>query len=554
MTEPEKKASGLTGFPTPNTADEVNTYLLFLFPDSVWAQYILGACRALVYDYNWYEAGDLQPEEASEQFRLIVQQAPYNLVPADVPAPYWDEDSGDDTAVEAPVNDQPWYGKLEGEDWVEYIAWWVVGAFLATLVTPTGAIAFITPVRHLRIEFKKQNWGGIVKILLDGDTYATVDTYSPVDAVEAVDIYSPGTNMLIVWDGSVNPDATPNSDGHFGVSVIRKRLSETDWGNPDYRYDATCDCIQYTPDSGATWVDAPGNDPRHAPQFLKPPVAGSNKQCDAAANMVKWLKDFIDEVTLIMDGGAVATAVINKLLEFIDLVFPGADLLTLIIAVAGAIFDIGATALTAAFTSDQYELLLCIFYCHEDANGTIFAPQFGGVQAEITSELNTTAALVVNLILSVQGEIGLSNAGAIGHETGDCSACVCTWCHEWNETELGEGDWTFPFDVQGGQSVYISSAAFGAHITKIAMTYTSSMDCVGSDGSAIWDHPGFGGTIIAEAIPTTTSPQTLTWTGDDDFTAGLSMGDVCQAGSVHITLLHIEGTGTIPAWLHGHSC
>jgi len=50
-----------------------------LFEDKEWAQYILGACRALQYAYNWYEAGDVSPDDAAEAFRVIVQDAPYNL-------------------------------------------------------------------------------------------------------------------------------------------------------------------------------------------------------------------------------------------------------------------------------------------------------------------------------------------------------------------------------------------------------------------------------------------------------------------------------------------
>jgi len=54
-------------------------YLLFLFDDKEWAQYILGALEVLQYGYNWYQSGDLSPDEAAEAFRLIVQDAPYNL-------------------------------------------------------------------------------------------------------------------------------------------------------------------------------------------------------------------------------------------------------------------------------------------------------------------------------------------------------------------------------------------------------------------------------------------------------------------------------------------
>lgn len=79
MTEPGKHAPGLKGFPTPNTAAGIGAYLLLLFDDPEWSQYALGALKNLTAGYNWYQAGDLTPDEAAEAFRGIVQDAPYNL-------------------------------------------------------------------------------------------------------------------------------------------------------------------------------------------------------------------------------------------------------------------------------------------------------------------------------------------------------------------------------------------------------------------------------------------------------------------------------------------
>jgi len=74
-----KHAVGLTGFPTPNTAAGIAGYLLFLFEDREYAQWILGALEGLTLAYNFYESGDLSPDDAAELFRVIVQSAPYNL-------------------------------------------------------------------------------------------------------------------------------------------------------------------------------------------------------------------------------------------------------------------------------------------------------------------------------------------------------------------------------------------------------------------------------------------------------------------------------------------
>lgn len=86
MAEIGKHAAGLTGFPTPNEAAGLAGYLLLLFPDKEWAQYALGALDLLTVAYNWYEAGDLDTEEAAEAFRVIVQEAPYNTRSCQNPA------------------------------------------------------------------------------------------------------------------------------------------------------------------------------------------------------------------------------------------------------------------------------------------------------------------------------------------------------------------------------------------------------------------------------------------------------------------------------------
>lgn len=79
MTEPGKYAPGLKGFPTPDAAADIAAYLLLLFPDQEWSQYALGALKTLTAEYNWYKSGSLDPAEAAEAFRAIVQDGPYNL-------------------------------------------------------------------------------------------------------------------------------------------------------------------------------------------------------------------------------------------------------------------------------------------------------------------------------------------------------------------------------------------------------------------------------------------------------------------------------------------
>jgi len=86
MAEIGKYAPDLKGFPTPNEAADEASYLLLYFQDKEWAQYALGALKVLQFGYNWYKSGDLDPDEAADLFKDILNDAPYNLKTCSNPA------------------------------------------------------------------------------------------------------------------------------------------------------------------------------------------------------------------------------------------------------------------------------------------------------------------------------------------------------------------------------------------------------------------------------------------------------------------------------------
>lgn len=309
------------------------------------------------------------------------------------------------------------------------------------------------------------------------------------------------------------------------MKIIRGRLTAADVSNPSIRYNPDTDAVEFTPDGGATWTPAPSLDIRHSTLFLKPPVAGSSKQCDAAANMTKWFKDFIDAMLFDFVLVGSVTTIINSILLSLSVVTEGfTTFLALISEAAETISTIGGTALEAAFTSDQYDLLQCIFFCRADSDGQISAANLALIESDITTQLNTTAALITNFILSIQGEIGLSNAGAIGSETGDCTACGCAWCYnthdgarldEWVAEDFTGGN--FP-TYSGGQwnSVLIGITAclwiswtFSSttNLTDAAITAEDSSGLnrqiyINGDGTAfsgtlVWNN----GTLVGGALP-----------------------------------------------------
>lgn len=183
----EKRALHLVGFPTPDEATDTPSYLLFLLPDELWAQYVLGALEPLTYEENWYEAGAMLPEEASEAFRLIVQQAPYNFREPSVPTPYWDE--AQDVDDEQSILEQVWYGNWVEGEFVESIGTFAIAGFLALAGTPAAAVAFLTVAPKFRLAWRTGDLGGIVRVVVDSADMGTVDTYSVTEGTIEKDFY-----------------------------------------------------------------------------------------------------------------------------------------------------------------------------------------------------------------------------------------------------------------------------------------------------------------------------------------------------------------------------
>jgi hypothetical protein len=178
-----KEFPGQKGFPTPDDTPAEQGYLLFEFPDSNdWAGLLLGAADALTYAYNFYNWGEMLPEEASEAWRLIVNQAPYNLIERDVPAPYWD--NPEDVDDEEPPDEQPWYGKMEGLDFVEEIGIWAITGFIAYSGQIGAAIAFKTFAPKFALAWKRGGVAAAIEVFVDGVSTGELEIGSGEGIVE----------------------------------------------------------------------------------------------------------------------------------------------------------------------------------------------------------------------------------------------------------------------------------------------------------------------------------------------------------------------------------
>jgi len=135
-----------------------------------------------------------------------------------------------------------------------------------------------------------------------------------------------------------------------------------------------------------------------------------------------------------------AGLVVSTALNAWSLLFEPVAIIDLIADVAATIGGIGSSVLDAAFDTETYDLMLCIFFCDIGSDGQVSEGQFAQIQADM-SALNETAQIVMALILGAQGSVGLANAGAIGSEAGDCADCECEWCYLFDADNQLE-DWT----------------------------------------------------------------------------------------------------------------
>lgn len=111
---------------------------------------------------------NVTPEEAAAFWQEIVNaywDEETCALPESVPTPYWDD--AEDTDDEAPADDQPWYGHVEGNTFIEDIGEWVVAGFLAEAVSPQAAIFYRTYERKFRLAFLKGGPAGAVRVLID---------------------------------------------------------------------------------------------------------------------------------------------------------------------------------------------------------------------------------------------------------------------------------------------------------------------------------------------------------------------------------------------------
>jgi len=225
--------------------------------------------------------------------------------------------------------------------------------------------------------------------------------------------------------------------------LIRKKLTAGEFSSPYLRYDETCDCVQFTPDGGETWIDQPSNDPRTSEAYRLPPLTGDDTRCRAAEGMTALIRAAVDQ-RLETDTAIEFAGGILGIVVFI----PGFNVLwALILALASFAVTIAREILEAAWTESDYDQLRCIYYCNIDEDGQMSQEQFDAAYADLI-DMNSIARSWAQNVMRTVGCVGMSDAGVALEAAADCDECGCGWGYEWDF--LGtDGGWTFPAGTVG---------------------------------------------------------------------------------------------------------
>jgi len=171
---------------TPDAIPSETLCRQLLIPDDVGiVGDITGALLSLTKTYNWEKFGTVEPEEMAYAMRLmLLAYLDSECGATSVPTPFWDEDT--DVDDQEPTATQTWYGTVSDPeaapaqlDFVENAAVWIFTGFLAVATIEIGAapaILFNTIAPRFILATKRGDLGEIIRILVDGEEAAQVDT------------------------------------------------------------------------------------------------------------------------------------------------------------------------------------------------------------------------------------------------------------------------------------------------------------------------------------------------------------------------------------------
>lgn len=348
--------------------------------------------------------------------------------------------------------------------------------------------------------------------------------------------------------------------------LIRKRLTQDEGSPPDTRYNPDCDCVETSVDGGITWTENPGADPRSNPAYQMPPNESPDPRCAAAAGMVAYIRQFVDQGI----AGGTGLGIANGIFALILIFIPISWFFALITAIASLLLDIGSAALAFSFTEEIYDDLLCIFYARIDEDGVLTDAALADVFADVAALGDTVVTAAFGLAVQPMGPVGMTNAGV---KLADPDAeCACGWCFNVDLT-LSDGGFTFTDagEYSAGVGLIANDVVIGVARTLLMGEFVFGEDVFIDTITIVYDYhkatssAGTEGVAVYSDYFVTllySEEQDDANVGDDlhiNIDAGIPQPVVglsvffqpafnANGGSATIKAVNITGTGAAPAW------
>lgn len=467
------------GWHTPDSlaGDEICRPLFLPANEEVQA-IVGGALAELTKRWNYEQVGMVTPEEMTEFMTVMLsrwyEEACGTVSPTDTP--FWETDDGSDADVQG-----------ESDTWYNEISYFIIEAFLATIISPAGAMTFVSTVRRIRLAYLRAGWGGVFEVLVNGDLLTTLDSFHPGTPYGEF-FWDFGDNeertIVIQPTGDHNEDAIEHPEhGGYPVGILRQNIHwrPVAFSGEYAEYDPETGVVQTSPD-GETWTDNPQADPRNIDAF--PLIETANPRCDAAARMSAAVQQVVGTLIAGVDN-ADAQSIIALALARDFAYIPGIGLLLLLLsALAVLVIETGAAALHAAFDAFDWDEFTCLLYSVIRDDGYLTGEQYEGfIDALPDHYPDAVQWAVLDAIVRINGRGGFNDAAHERTETGDCSGCPAYSYHEHFYTEL------LPGTHAGGDNVHFPSMTYAGSYTP---TYTDTL--CGDTGSKMMGmyNPGFG--------------------------------------------------------------
>lgn len=260
-------------------------------------------------------------------------------------------------------------------------------------------------------------------------------------------------------------------------------------GEPVFRYNQ--DSIQeVSTDGGETW-QASLTDVRMDGTILPPPlwlVVGGDNRCDGAATARINLKTLIDQVMdLAVEIGI--SALTAAIAAIIGILLPGVGgaIAGLIAAIVIAIVNLGSNVLQASMTTEVYDTLQCIFFCHISMDAQFDEAAWVAVKADIADQLDGNAEFLAWNFVNALGPVGLTNAARISVLIdADCDDCGCGGCDPQSIWQYNYADdsWFHPEVLENGNVRLVGNYVAATDLTAVLIRFgnIATPTCCDVDG------------------------------------------------------------------------